>query len=67
MKLHIEKSAFRKGEYVGYCLGSVYVIKKTNSSYGNWIAFNRNNFNDYLYAFTLQDMDNKLAKHQPLL
>jgi hypothetical protein len=35
---NIEKSAFRKGEYVGYANGKVFKIKKSNSTYGNWFA-----------------------------
>jgi hypothetical protein len=62
---NIEKSAFKKGEYVGYALGRVWRITKTNSSYGNWIAVpppvesNRHLAN--VYAFRLADMSEKLA------
>ena len=37
---NLEKSAFHKGEYVGYCEGKVYRITKTNSSFGTWAAHN---------------------------
>lgn len=57
---NIEKSGFRKGEYVGYCEGKVYRITKSNSSYGTWHARNRDDFNDQIFAFGLQAMSDKL-------
>lgn len=57
---NIEKSAFRKGEYVGYCEGRIYHICKSNSSYGTWHARNRDNGNDQLFAFGLDSMSLKL-------
>lgn len=57
---NIEKSGFRKGEYLGYCEGKVYRITKTNSSYGTWTAHNRDNFNDFVFAFGLESMSQKL-------
>jgi hypothetical protein len=57
---NIEKSAFRKGEYVGYCEGHIYHIRKTNSSFGTWFAYNRDNYNDQIFAFGLEAMSNKL-------
>ena len=59
---NIEKSAFRKGEYVGYSEGKVYHISKTNSSYGTWFAHNRDNYNDQVFAFGLDSMSAKLAE-----
>tara|TARA_R110000822_G_scaffold4301_2_gene18435 strand:- start:1567 stop:1773 length:207 start_codon:yes stop_codon:yes gene_type:complete len=59
---NIEKSAFRKGEYVGYCEGKVYHIRKTNSSFGNWFAHNRDNYNDQVFAFGLASMSQKLQQ-----
>ena len=59
---NIEKSAFRKGEYVGYSAGKVYRISKSNSSFGNWFAHNRDNWNDQLFAFGLDSMSAKLAE-----
>jgi len=59
---NIEKSAFCKGEYVGYCEGKVYRISKTNSSYGTWAAHNRDNFNDQFFAFGLESMSQKLQQ-----
>jgi hypothetical protein len=35
---NIEKSKFRKGEYVGYADRCVFRIARTNSSFGNWCA-----------------------------
>ena len=58
---NIERSAFRKGEYVGYSNGRVYHIRKSNSSFGNWFAHNRDNWNDQIYAFGLQSMSDKLS------
>ena len=57
---NIERSAFRKGEYVGYCEGKVYRIRKTNSSFGTWFAYDRDNYNDQIFAFGLESMSNKL-------
>ena len=60
--LNIEKSAFRKGEYVGYSNGKVFYIRKSNSSYGTWFAFNRDNYNEQLFAFGLASMSEKLSR-----
>jgi len=58
---NIEKSAFRKGEYVGYSNG-VWLIRKTNSSYGNWSARHRDsNRAPLLFAFTLEELSRKLT------
>jgi len=57
---NIEKSAFRKGEYVGYCEGRIYHISKTNSSYGTWFAHDRDNYNDQIFAYGLESMSIKL-------
>jgi len=59
---NIEKSAFRKGEYVGYSEGKVYRISKTNSSFGSWFAHNRDNWNDQIFAFGLDSMSKKLQE-----
>ena len=59
---NIEKSAFRKGEYVGYSGGKVYRISKSNSSFGNWFAHNRDNWNDQIFAFGLESMSKKLKE-----
>ena len=58
---NIEKSAFKRGEYVGYSNGKVFRITKTNSSFGTWHAANRDNCNDQLFAFGLQSLSEKLA------
>jgi hypothetical protein len=60
---NIEKSAFKRGEYVGYSEGKVFRITKSNSSYGTWAARNRDNFNDQLFAFGLDAMSEKLTNH----
>jgi hypothetical protein len=59
---NIEKSAFRKGEYIGYSQGKVFHISKTNSSFGTWFAFNRDNYNDQVFAFGLASMSEKLSQ-----
>ena len=59
---NIEKSAFRKGEYVGYSEGKVFRITKSNSSFGNWHAHNRDNWNEQLFAFGLDSMSKKLSE-----
>jgi len=59
---NIEKSGFRKGEYVGYANGKVFKIKKSNSTYGNWFAHNQSNYNEQIYAFGLDSMSEKLSK-----
>jgi len=61
---NIDKSAFRKGEYIGYCEGRIYHISKTNSSYGTWFAYNRDNYNDQIFAFGLASMSEKLEAKQ---
>ena len=57
---NIERSAFRKGEYVGYCEGKIYRISKTNSSFGTWFAYDRDNYNDQIFAYGLESMSIKL-------
>jgi len=59
---NIDKSAFRKGEYVGYSEGKVYRNSKSNSSYGTWFAYNRENYNDQVFAFGLESMSKKLQE-----
>ena len=58
---NIEKSAFRRGEYVGYAHG-VWIITRSNGSNGNWFARHRDNQRaPHLYAFTLEKLSEKLA------
>jgi len=60
--VHIEPSAFRRGEYVGYADG-LYLIRRTTSRYGNWIACHRDNPTiPNIYAMRLSDLDAELAK-----
>lgn len=61
---NIEKSGFRKGEYVGYSNGRVYRITRSNSSFGNWHAANRDNWNDQIFAFGLASLSEKLASKE---
>jgi len=58
--LNIEKSNFRKGEYVGYAIGCWYITKSNGSSYGNWIARKQTGENELLFAQTLEEMSDKL-------
>ena len=69
---NIEKSTFHRGQYVGYAIGRVWHIRKTNSTYGNWIAIARvpnSPEHDpaiaHVYAFRLSDMSVKLEALQP--
>ena len=58
----IEKSAFRRGEYVGYA-GGVWLIRKSTSSYGRWAATHRDDkLKPTLYACTLASLDAQLAQ-----
>ncbi len=62
---NIEKSAFKRGEYVGYGHGLVWRVKRTNSSYGNWIAWPQVRDEAImstfpLYGFTLADLSKQL-------
>jgi hypothetical protein len=63
---NIEKSAFKRGAYIGYCKGGVYLITRSNSSFGNWHAANRDNWNDQLFAFGLSNLSDKLTQHTPI-
>ena len=65
---NIEKSTFRRGEYVGYSCGEVFEIRRTNSSYGNWCAtvnvakFPGTKFaNRHIFASTLAKLSDKLG------
>jgi len=67
---NIEKSAFNRGEYVGYAAGYVFRVERSNSSFGNWIAYlaKFNPVNPWLsnrifYGFTLVDMGKKLEAY----
>lgn len=59
---NIEKSVFRKGQYVGYGGGFVWRITKSTSSFGVWCARNTSKENTMLWAWTLAEMSNKLSK-----
>jgi hypothetical protein len=61
---NIEKSAFRLGEYIGYSNGKVYHVRKSNSSYGNWFAYNRDDYNDQLFSFGLDSLSQQLKKKE---
>ena len=55
---NIEKSGFRRGEYIGYAAGKVWRIVKSKGAYGNWLAYDMHNpkGNDTLYAWTLASL-----------
>jgi hypothetical protein len=57
---NIEKSEFRKGEYIGYCEGRVYRIAKLGGGY--WRAINQADNADQIYAFGLEAMSQKLQE-----
>lgn len=57
---NIEKSGFHHGQYVGYSNGKVYRITKCNTSYGNWCAKNRDDYNDQMFAFGLTNLSKQL-------
>jgi hypothetical protein len=65
---NIDKSAFRRGQYVGYSGTLVWRIEKSNSSFGRWFA--RNDSSDlrtaatFLYGWTLDEIANKLASFE---
>lgn len=64
---NIEKSAFNRGEYIGYGAGMVWRITKSNSSFGTWCArplphtcANIRAVNSLVYAFRLDELSRKL-------
>ena len=60
---NIEKSAFRKGEYVGYANG-VWHIRRSSSAYGQWVAAHSTDRNaPRVYSWRLSDLSAKLAEH----
>ena len=59
---NIEKSAFRRGEYVGYSDAGVWHIKRSNSSCGNWWAMCiADNQRHQLWGHTLKQLSAKLS------
>lgn len=58
---NIEKSAFRRGEYVGYSGGKVYRVRKHGC--GGWVRDGAHTTNSarYLRADTLGELSAKLA------
>jgi hypothetical protein len=64
---HIEKSAFRRGEYVGHAAG-VWLITRADGVWrltrgarrGGWVARHASSRN-FLFARTLSDMNDRLA------
>ena len=58
---NIEKSAFRKGEYVGYSGGKVWCITKADD---RWQAHCRGDYTiPRLYATRLRDLSKKLEEY----
>jgi hypothetical protein len=67
LPFNIEKSAFNRGEYVGYAAGYVFRIVKSNSSFGNWQAqlarynpVNPRLSSRIFYGFTLAQLGDRL-------
>jgi len=63
---NIEKSAFKRGEYVGYHHG-VWRIMKSNSSYGRWWAVYTQQPKLQLYAWSLAMMSKRLSETNVIL
>lgn len=62
---NIEKSAFRRREYVGYSDGA-WRITRTNSSFGNWAASHATNQRaPMLFAWNLRQLSAKLENYKP--
>lgn len=59
---NIEKSAFKRGEYVGYGGGKVWRIRKTLFGGWKWAAHVTDGDYDTVYADRLSDMSTKLDK-----
>jgi len=59
---NIEKSAFRRGEYVGYAHG-VWRITKSKSPFGTWCATHTTEVRrGSVYAFRLKDLSTELQR-----
>jgi hypothetical protein len=59
---NVEKSVFRRGEYVGYGQGDVWHIRKSKSLYAKWVAWPQNDpTRRPLYGARLRDISEKLA------
>ena len=56
---NIEKSAFKRAEYVGYAAGRVYRIRKTGV--GGWEAIERDSGATLLRAATLAEISDRLT------
>lgn len=59
---NIEKSAFRKGEYVGYCNGVWRIRPKARGHL--WGATKRDSTEPTIFAETLGDLSAKLTAHE---
>jgi hypothetical protein len=60
---NIEKSVFRRGQYVGYADG-VWIIRRTNSSFSKWAARHRDDKSaPLILAWRLDEMSKKLEEH----
>ncbi len=57
---NIDKSAFHRGQYVGYGGGNIWHICKAPSSYYNWVAWSNTSVAP-IYARRLSELDAKLA------
>ena len=62
---NIEKSAFRRGEYVGYACGMLWHIRRSTSSYRTWYAVCRDDDRmPFLYGSALRELSARLAGHE---
>ena len=59
---NIEKSKFRKGEYVGYSDSGLWRVRRSTSRPVLWVAECRDYIRDSVYARTLKEMSDKLTQ-----
>ena len=57
---NIDRSAFRRGEYVGYADG-VWIVRASGDSIGGYVARHRENKHPHQRGRTLADLGAKLA------
>ncbi len=58
----IEKSAFRRGEYVAYCKSGVQRIRRAGRGWQTYTSTGTGTFVP-AYALTLKELGEKLSKH----
>ncbi len=59
--MNIQKNAFRKGEYTWRDPdGSAWIIRRSSSSFGSWVAYTDNQRKPMVFAFRLKDLEQRL-------